>query len=124
MDFKTLIRAMSTRPAELLGLPAGSLRAGSPADVIIIDADIPGCWIPPISNRNARTRRSTEARFQPRRAHIVGGGRLMSMSDARKYFAPEEQRCHLKHGCRWRSSWAICSARFRRAVLTKARRYP
>ena len=33
MDFKTLIRAMSTRPAELLGLPGGSLRAGSPADV-------------------------------------------------------------------------------------------
>ena len=28
MDFKTLIRAMSTRPAELLGLPGGSLRAG------------------------------------------------------------------------------------------------
>ena len=37
MDFKTLIRAMSTRPAELLGLPGGSLRAGSPADVIVID---------------------------------------------------------------------------------------
>ena len=32
MDFVTLIRAMSTRPAELLGLPGGSLRAGSPAD--------------------------------------------------------------------------------------------
>ena len=30
MDFKTLIRAMSTRPAELLGLPGGTLRAGSP----------------------------------------------------------------------------------------------
>src|ERR1700759_62571 len=44
MDFKTLIRAMSTRPAELLGLPGGSLRAGSPADVIVIDADTP--WVP------------------------------------------------------------------------------
>src|ERR1700759_1145601 len=41
MDFKTLIRAMSTRPAELLGLPGGTLRAGTPADVIVIDADIP-----------------------------------------------------------------------------------
>ena len=37
MDWKTLIRAMSTRPAELLGLPGGSLRAGAPADVIVID---------------------------------------------------------------------------------------
>src|SRR5207249_1278932 len=43
MDFKTLIRAMSTRPAELLGLPGGTLRAGSPADVIVIDADTP--WV-------------------------------------------------------------------------------
>src|SRR3978361_1799006 len=33
MDFKTLIRAMSTRPAALLGRPGGSLRAGSPADL-------------------------------------------------------------------------------------------
>src|SRR3954454_24434830 len=31
LDFKALIRAMSTRPAELLGLPGGTLRAGFPA---------------------------------------------------------------------------------------------
>src|ERR1700756_967320 len=43
LDFKTLIRAMSTRPAELLGLPGGTLRAGAPADVIVIDADTP--WV-------------------------------------------------------------------------------
>src|SRR5207237_1597927 len=43
LDLKTLIRAMSTRPAELLGLPGGSLRPGSPADVIVIDADVP--WV-------------------------------------------------------------------------------
>src|ERR1700674_3450375 len=43
MDFKTLIRAMSTRPAELLGLPGGTLRAGAPADIIVIDPDTP--WV-------------------------------------------------------------------------------
>src|SRR5437764_4825253 len=43
MDFRTLIRAMSTRPAELLGLPGGTLRAGSPAAVIVIDPDTP--WV-------------------------------------------------------------------------------
>src|SRR6202040_41006 len=43
MDFMTLIRAMSTRPAELLGLPGGSLRPGAPADIIVIDTDTP--WI-------------------------------------------------------------------------------
>jgi len=66
MDFKTLIRAMSTRPAELLGLPGGSLRAGSAADVIVIDADVPWVLDPPTSNRNARIRRSTTPFLRPR----------------------------------------------------------
>src|SRR5215813_3406331 len=43
MDWKTLIRAMSTRPAELLGLPGGTLRSGAPADIVVIDADVP--WV-------------------------------------------------------------------------------
>jgi dihydroorotase len=42
MDFKTLIRAMSTRPAELLGCRRIAAR-GSPADVIVIDPDTP--WV-------------------------------------------------------------------------------
>src|SRR6201985_797875 len=43
VDLMTLLRAMSTRPAELLGLPGGTLRSGAPADVIVIDADTP--WV-------------------------------------------------------------------------------
>jgi dihydroorotase len=39
----TLLRAMSTRPAELLGLAGGTLRGGAPADVIVIDPDLP--WV-------------------------------------------------------------------------------
>ena len=38
-----LLRAMSTRPAEILGLPGGTLRPGAPADVIVIDPDL--AWI-------------------------------------------------------------------------------
>ncbi len=38
-----LIEAMSTAPARLLGLEAGSLKPGSPADMIIVDLDRP--WI-------------------------------------------------------------------------------
>ena len=34
---------MSTRPAELLGLPGGTLKSGAPADVIVVDADVP--WV-------------------------------------------------------------------------------
>ena len=34
-----LIEKMSTNPAQLLGIPAGTLKKGSPADVILIDKD-------------------------------------------------------------------------------------
>ena len=43
MKLVTLLKAMSTRPAELLGLPAGTLQPGSPADVIVVDIDVP--WV-------------------------------------------------------------------------------
>jgi dihydroorotase len=36
-----LLRAMSTRPAEILGLDAGRLRVGAPADLIRFDPDAP-----------------------------------------------------------------------------------
>lgn len=39
IDWPRLIHAMSTRPAELLNVPGGTLRPGAPADVTIIDAD-------------------------------------------------------------------------------------
>src|SRR3954451_12154137 len=35
-----LLRAMSTRPAELLGLSGGTLKPGSPADVVVFDPDM------------------------------------------------------------------------------------
>jgi len=38
-----ILRAMSTRPAELLGVPGGTLASGAPADVIVVDLDVP--WI-------------------------------------------------------------------------------
>lgn len=43
IELLPLIRAMSTRPAELLGLNAGTLKSGAPADVIVIDPDTP--WV-------------------------------------------------------------------------------
>jgi len=36
-----LLRAMSTRPAEILGLPGGRLERGAPADLILFDPDAP-----------------------------------------------------------------------------------
>jgi dihydroorotase len=37
MSWTDLVRRMSTAPADLLGIPAGRLSEGSPADVVIID---------------------------------------------------------------------------------------
>jgi len=36
-----LLRAMSTKPAEILGLPCGRLKTGAPADLILFDPDAP-----------------------------------------------------------------------------------
>jgi dihydroorotase len=36
-----LLRALSTRPAEILGLPGGRLRKGAPADLVLFDPDAP-----------------------------------------------------------------------------------
>src|SRR6202045_3038533 len=76
-DFKTLIRAMSTRPAELLGLPGGSLRAGSPADVIVIDADTPWVLDPADLKSQCKNSPFDEARFSVRVARTIVGGRTV-----------------------------------------------
>lgn len=41
LDLPTLFRAMSLNPAKRLGLPAGRLSAGAPADLVLFDADAP-----------------------------------------------------------------------------------
>src|SRR5260370_8727123 len=40
----TLLKARWRAPAKILGLAAGTLRQGSPADVIVLDPDVP--WEP------------------------------------------------------------------------------
>ncbi len=75
MDFKTLIRALSTRPAELLGLPGGSLRPGSPADVIVIDTETPWVLDPADLKSQCKNTPFDEARFSGRVVRTIVGGR-------------------------------------------------
>jgi dihydroorotase len=77
MDFKTLIRAMSTRPAERLGLPGGTLRPGSPADVIVIDTDIPWVLDPGDLKSPCKNTPFDEARFSGRVMRTIVGGRTV-----------------------------------------------
>ena len=75
LDFVTLIRAMSTRPAELLGLPGGTLRSGGPADVIVIDPDEPWVLDPADLKSQCKNTPFDEARFTGRVRQTIVGGR-------------------------------------------------
>jgi dihydroorotase len=77
VELKTLIRAMSTRPAELLGLPGGTLRPGSPADVIVIDLDTPWIVDPADLKSQCKNTPFDEARFSGRVVRTIVGGRTV-----------------------------------------------
>jgi dihydroorotase len=51
-----LIDAMSTKPAKLLGLEAGTLAPGAPADVIVVDLDRP--WVVREEELHSRSKNS------------------------------------------------------------------
>src|SRR5215510_3605137 len=77
LELKALIRAMSTRPAELLGLPGGSLRAGAPADIIVIDPDVPWVLDPADLKSQCKNTPFDEARFSGRVVRTIVGGRTV-----------------------------------------------
>lgn len=61
-----LLAAMTSRPADLLGLPAGRLQKGAVADVIVVDIDRP--WVVDRQILNSRSKNSPfdETRIQGR----------------------------------------------------------
>jgi dihydroorotase len=54
VDLVTILRAMTSRPAEILGIEAGTLKVGAPADFILIDVDYP--WQVKESDIRSRSR--------------------------------------------------------------------
>lgn len=70
-----LLGAMSTRPAELLGLPAGTLRTGAPADVIVIDPDVPWVLDPAELKSKCKNTPFDEARMTGRVVRTIVAGR-------------------------------------------------
>ena len=77
IDLMALLRAMSTRPAELLGLPGGSLRAGAPADVIVVDADMPWVLDPAELKSKCKNTPFDEARLTGRVVRTIVAGRTV-----------------------------------------------
>ncbi|HEY8577119.1 MAG TPA: dihydroorotase [Devosia sp.] len=52
VDLLTVLRALTSRPADILGLPSGRIARGAPADLILLDLDYP--W--QVSERDIRSR--------------------------------------------------------------------
>jgi dihydroorotase len=73
----TLLRAMSTRPAELLGLPGGTLKAGAPADLIVVDTDVPWVVDPTELKSKSKNTPFDEARMQGRVLRTIVAGRTV-----------------------------------------------
>jgi dihydroorotase len=77
IDMTVLLRAMSTKPAELLGLNAGTLRSGAPADVIVIDAEVPWVLDPTDLKSKCKNTPFDEARLQGRVVRTIIAGRTV-----------------------------------------------
>jgi len=77
LDLMTLLRAMSTRPAEILGLPGGSLRTGAPADVIVVDTDMPWVLDPDELKSKCKNTPFDEARLTGRVVRTIVAGRTI-----------------------------------------------
>ena len=73
----TLIRAMSSTPAQLLGLAGGTLRAGSTADVIVLDLDAPWVLDPAELKSKCKNTPFDEARLQGRVVRTIVSGRTV-----------------------------------------------
>jgi dihydroorotase len=77
IELATLLRAMSTRPAELFGLPGGTLRSGAPADLILVDTDVPWVLDPNDLKSKCKNTPFDEARMQGRVVRTIVAGRTV-----------------------------------------------
>jgi dihydroorotase len=77
LSLTTLLKAMSSNPAKLLGLPGGSLRTGAPADVIVIDPDVPWVLDPIELKSKCKNTPFDEAKMQGRVVRTVVAGRTV-----------------------------------------------
>jgi dihydroorotase len=77
LTLMALIRAMSTRPAELLGLPGGTLRQGAPADLVVIDLDTPWVVDPAKLRSSCKNTPFDEAKFMGGAVRTIAAGRTV-----------------------------------------------
>jgi dihydroorotase len=71
------MRALSTRPAEILGLPAGRLRKGAPADLVVFDPDLPFVLDKRDLHSRSKNTPFDEARLEGQVTWTMVGGRMV-----------------------------------------------
>ncbi len=77
IELAALLRAMSTRPAEILGLPGGTLRPGAPADLIVVDLELPWVLDPAELKSKCKNTPFDEARMTGRVTRTIVAGRTV-----------------------------------------------
>ncbi|GGF55458.1 dihydroorotase [Azorhizobium oxalatiphilum] len=77
VDLVNALRAVSTRPAELLGLDAGTLRPGAPADVIVFDPEMSWVLDPATLKSRSRNTPFDGARLEGRVLRTIVAGRTV-----------------------------------------------
>ena len=77
IDLLRLFRALSTRPAEILGLEVGRLAPGAPADIVVVDPGAP--WVCDGDKLRSRSKNTPYegARFQGRVLRTLVAGRTV-----------------------------------------------
>tara|TARA_R110002126_G_scaffold291786_1_gene458213 strand:+ start:26856 stop:28136 length:1281 start_codon:yes stop_codon:yes gene_type:complete len=77
VSLSRLIEAASTRPAQIFGLDAGTLKPGSPADLAIVDLEEP--WLMSKDDIRSRSKNTPfeDARFQGRVTHTMVAGKFV-----------------------------------------------
>jgi dihydroorotase len=77
VSLMTIIRAMTIRPAEILGLASGRIAVGAPADLIVFDPDFP--WLVTEASFRSRSRNTAfeGARMQGAVMHTLVAGRTI-----------------------------------------------
>jgi dihydroorotase len=73
----TLLKAMSNAPAKILGLAGGTLRQGSPADVIVFDPDVPWVLDPVELKSKCKNTPFDEAKLEGRVVRTIVAGRTV-----------------------------------------------
>lgn len=80
LSLTTLIRALATRPADLLHMQQGRLRKGAPADLILFDPDEPFVLDPETLHSRCKNTPFDGARLQGRVHMTMVGGRIVQES--------------------------------------------